>query len=180
MNCRNCGAPMELFERRRYFFCTHCGTFHFIETPAVDGVHVLTRPNEARACPRCAAALAKSLLDDRYPVEYCERCKGLLIDRSSFADALTHRRARAGGPGTAPAPVDRRELERRVVCPECRHPMEVHPYYGPGNVVIDSCTNCSLIWLDYGELQQMTDAPGRDRGRPVTPPSFSFLADPDD
>jgi hypothetical protein len=29
MNCRNCGAPMELFDRRRYFFRRHCGTFEF-------------------------------------------------------------------------------------------------------------------------------------------------------
>jgi Zn-finger nucleic acid-binding protein len=180
MNCRNCGAPMELFDRRRYFFCTHCGSFHFIDTPPVDGVHVVERPSEARVCPRCAAPLAKSLLDDQYRVEHCERCKGILIDRASFADALTRRRARAGGPGATPAPLDRRELDRRVACPSCRQRMDVHPYYGPGNVVIDSCTACSLIWLDYGELQQMTDAPGRDRGRPVPPRSFSFLVEPED
>jgi hypothetical protein len=42
--------------------------------------------------------------------------------------------------------------------------MEVHPYYGPGNVVIDSCSACDLIWLDHGELKQISDAPGRDRG----------------
>jgi len=41
MNCRNCGAPTELFERRRYFFCTHCGSFSFINTPEVEGVRVL-------------------------------------------------------------------------------------------------------------------------------------------
>jgi Zn-finger nucleic acid-binding protein len=180
MNCRNCGAPMEFFERRRYFFCTHCGTFHFIDSPAVDGVQVLVRHSDGRSCPRCTAALAKSLLDEQYPVEHCERCKGLLIERGSFADALTRRRTRAGGPGTQPAPLDRRELERHVACPACGKSMDVHPYYGPGNVVIDSCTNCSLLWLDYGELQQMTDAPGRDRGRPAAPASFSFLADPDE
>jgi Zn-finger nucleic acid-binding protein len=49
-----------------------------------------------------------------------------------------------------------------------------HPYYGPGNVVVDSCTTCDLIWLDFGELKQIVDAPGRDRGlrekgTPVTP-----------
>jgi Zn-finger nucleic acid-binding protein len=53
--------------------------------------------------------------------------------------------------------------------------MDVHPYYGPGNIVIDSCSACDLIWLDHGELQQITDAPGRDRGTraplPGTPPA---------
>jgi Zn-finger nucleic acid-binding protein len=43
----------------------------------------------------------------------------------------------------------------------------VHPYYGPGNVVIDTCSRCDLIWLDFGELKQIADAPGRDRGRQI-------------
>jgi Zn-finger nucleic acid-binding protein len=43
--------------------------------------------------------------------------------------------------------------------------MATHPYYGPGNVVIDTCTACDLVWLDFGELAQIVDAPGRDRGR---------------
>lgn len=43
--------------------------------------------------------------------------------------------------------------------------MDVHPYYGPGNIVIDTCSRCNVIWLDCGELQQIADAPGKDRGR---------------
>jgi Zn-finger nucleic acid-binding protein len=35
-------------------------------------------------------------------------------------------------------------------------------------VVIDSCVTCDLIWLDFGELRQITDAAGRDRGRPAS------------
>ena len=52
--------------------------------------------------------------------------------------------------------------------------MDVHPYYGPGNIVIDTCSRCDVIWLDFGELKQVTDAPGRDRGSrfpPATPPA---------
>jgi Zn-finger nucleic acid-binding protein len=167
---------MALFERRRYFFCEHCGTFHFIDAPAIDDVQVLER-REDRRCPRCAGALAHALLDDQHAVEFCEGCRGVLLARATFADALNRRRARAGGPGVPPQPLDRRELERRATCPQCAGEMDVHPYYGPGNVVIDSCTRCSLIWLDYGELQQMTDAPGRDRGRQIPPRSFAFLTD---
>ena len=47
--------------------------------------------------------------------------------------------------------------------------MDVHPYYGPGNVVIDTCGQCYLVWLDHGELKQIADAPGQDRGRPDPP-----------
>ena len=37
-------------------------------------------------------------------------------------------------------------------------------YYGGGNVIIDRCVGCDLVWLDYGELKQIIDAPGIDRG----------------
>ena len=86
MNCRNCGASMELFERRRYFFCTHCGSFSFINTPEVEGVRVLERPVPAPDCPRCRAALVKALLDNAYAVEHCEQCRGILLPRAAFAE----------------------------------------------------------------------------------------------
>ena len=41
MNCTNCGAPMDLFAERRYYFCHHYGSSHFLQNPAVDGVQVL-------------------------------------------------------------------------------------------------------------------------------------------
>ena len=33
-----------------------------------------------------------------------------------------------------------------------------------GNVIIDGCETCNLVWLDFGELKQIADAPGPDRG----------------
>jgi Zn-finger nucleic acid-binding protein len=166
MDCRNCGAPMELFERRRYHFCNHCGAFEFIETPAIDGIQPLERRTDGFACPRCAAPLVTSLLDDQHVVHHCERCRGLLAPRSDFGATVTRRRARESGPPGAPVPIDPRELSRQVTCPACRARMDVHPYYGPGNVVIDTCSRCDLVWLDAGELKQIAEAPGRDRGRP--------------
>jgi len=169
MDCRNCGAPMELFERRRYYHCNHCGTFHFIEAPAVEGVRVLRPHDAALPCPLCRATLMRALLDDRSVVDHCQQCRGLLIARPTFGEAVALRRARASGAALPPTPVDARELDRRITCPSCRARMDVHPYYGPGNVVIDSCSACDLIWLDHGELKQITDAPGRDRGSSVPP-----------
>jgi Zn-finger nucleic acid-binding protein len=127
MNCPNCGAAMELFDRRRYYFCRFCGTFHFIETPAVEGVRLLERPAAARPCPLCKAPLARSLLDDTYVVEHCERCQGLLMTRAVFAEAISRRRARESGPPAPPVPLDRRELDREVRCSSCHAPMAVHP-----------------------------------------------------
>jgi Zn-finger nucleic acid-binding protein len=42
--------------------------------------------------------------------------------------------------------------------------MSNHKYLGPGNIIIDTCDTCDLIWLDYGELSKVVVAPGKDRG----------------
>jgi Zn-finger nucleic acid-binding protein len=145
--------------------CRHCGTFEFLERTDADGVQLLERQPDAVPCPLCRAALAKALLDGRHSVQYCEQCRGVAMERASFADAVVGRRAQATGPGVQPAALDRKELERRVTCPSCRRMMDVHPYFGPGNVIIDTCGKCDLVWLDFGELKQIENAPGQDRGR---------------
>ena len=163
---------MELFERRKYYFCRYCGTFHFIESAETDGVQVLERSG-ATPCAVCTAPLAKALLDNVHVIQYCETCRGVLLPRSAFVDVINTRRAFATGAPVPPAPLDDRELQRRVACPLCRRQMDVHPYFGPGNIVIDSCTGCDAVWLDFGELRQVTDAPGKDRGKRfeiVSPP----------
>lgn len=163
MNCRNCGAPMELMGARRYYFCRHCGSFHFPE--AVDeGVRVLSRPANPRSCAVCRNPMARALLDEVHEVEYCENCRGVLLPRSHFAEIVQRRRAWATSPPVPPEPLNPRELQRVVRCPACARQMATHPYYGPGNVVLESCEACDLVWLDHGELRQIVDTPGRDRG----------------
>lgn len=170
MNCQNCGAAMELFARRRYYFCRHCGTFHFLDTQAMDGLEILARPQDAPECSICKGRLAKSLVDQTHTVEYCEGCRGVLMARRTFADVIVRRRAWASSTSVQPLPIDQTELARRIPCPICGAAMDVHPYYGPGNVVMDSCAACDLVWLDFGELQQIVDAPGSDRGKRDAPP----------
>ncbi|HET7218288.1 MAG TPA: zf-TFIIB domain-containing protein [Vicinamibacterales bacterium] len=164
MNCRNCGGAMELFATRGYFFCRYCGSFDFPRTTGDDGVRVLGDDSEAKQCAVCAKPLASALLDESHPVRYCRNCRGILIARSGFATVVQKRRAWAlDQPGPA-IPLDRSHLERKLSCPMCNQRMETHPYFGPGNVVIDSCAGCELVWLDFGELKQIVAAPGKDRG----------------
>ncbi len=61
------------------------------------------------------------------------------------------------GNEAAPA-ADKGDLRRKIACPQCRHFMDAHFYGGGGNVVIDSCAECSLIWLDRGELMRIARA----------------------
>ena len=155
---------MDLLGVRRYFFCRHCGSFHFPE-PLDEGVRVLQRDQGPASCGACKSLLSNATLDEVYDVRYCARCRGVLLARAHFAEVVERRRAWAASPPVTPSPIDRRALQRPMTCPACSSAMSTHPYYGPGNVVLDTCDTCDLVWLDYGELTQIAEAPGRDRGR---------------
>lgn len=164
MNCQNCGGAMELFASRGYFFCRYCGSFHFPDTKADDGIRIVADTAQAVVCAVCSKPLASAMLDETHPIRYCQHCRGALIARRAFAGVVQKRRSWATGTPAPAVPLNRDELERKVRCPVCTGPMSTHPYYGPGNVVIDSCEPCELVWLDFGELKQIVDAPGKDRG----------------
>ena len=160
MNCPNCGAPMTLLPTRPCWQCGHCSTLVCPE-PAADGVRVTE--NAGEMCPLCRQALRRAVMDDREAIQVCQRCKGILMAREAFATTLVARRRAAGRPTVIPPLADRSDLERRIACPQCGSEMLTDWYYGPGNIVIDTCPACDLIWLDAGELNRAIDAPGSDR-----------------
>jgi Zn-finger nucleic acid-binding protein len=175
MNCSNCGGAMELIAPHGYFFCRYCGSFHFPESTSDQGIRILGDGPRPMACAACKGPLAASLLDEQHPVQHCRNCRGVLAARTTFAGVVQARRAWATDPPAAPVPLDKSELDRQLSCPSCQQPMITHPYFGPGNVVIDSCPACDLVWLDFGELKQITAAPGKDRGRREAPePPISY------
>ena len=162
MNCENCGAPMLLVRDRDYFFCEYCGSFHFPQ-PSEEEVRLLDESPEGLTCPLCNLHLRRAALDgDR--IYACPNCRGLLIPLLVFGETVKRLRARAKGPGEKPRPINLQELDRHINCPSCHKWMETHPYYGPGNIIIDTCIACGFLWLDPGELKQVIGAPGRDRG----------------
>jgi Zn-finger nucleic acid-binding protein len=155
---------MELVESRRYLRCRHCGAYHFPHGIEADGVRIVGVVPGAPACPVCTTPMAHATLDDHHPVHFCAKCRGVLLPRETFAVVTGKRRAWAASPPAEPVPLDRRALERRLACPTCNRPFDTRAHLGPGNVVIDSCAACDVIWLDFGEMRQIVDAPGRDRG----------------
>ncbi|MCC7353594.1 MAG: zf-TFIIB domain-containing protein [Anaerolineae bacterium] len=163
MNCRNCGAPMTLYRENEYFFCEYCGSFHF-PSASRDGVRLLgVAPGEIK-CPACRDILFLASFNERPQGYQCRRCQGILLDRATFAEVVQARRAWASQPPDPPRPVNPKALKRRLRCPLCQRTMDTFLYYGPGNIVIDTCHTCHVIWLDYGELGRAVNAPGRDRG----------------
>ncbi len=110
-------------------------------------------------CPRCEEALVKAALDE-HSILACASCHGKLLNNAAFGAIVRQRRAEFRGKEFRPQPIDLEQLSDPVCCPGCNRTMEVHPYYGPGNQIIDSCCRCSLVWIDSGELAAIERAPG--------------------
>jgi Zn-finger nucleic acid-binding protein len=163
MNCPNCGAAMELSPAHGFYRCRYCGTFHFPDSVDDQGVRVLGAAETPMACPVCGAELVLAILENQQVLS-CRNCRGLLIPRQWFAEIVRRRRSWAEGPPITPIPPDKGAMRRKLNCPTCHQPMIVDRYYGPGNVVMDGCPTCDTVWLDFGELKQIVDAPGADRG----------------
>ena len=158
MNCPNCGAPMRLKDNAEYLSCDYCGGVQFPDANP-DGVRVLGE-QAAEACPVCIVALGHAVLSGQR-ILYCGQCRGMLIAMDSFMAVIEDLRSRREASADAARQPEWRDLNRRIRCPKCSQEMDTHPYCGPGNIIIDDCENCSVNWLDYGELDRIVRAPDR-------------------
>ena len=159
-SCENCGAPLTPVQERNHFLCEYCGTLAFPQ-PSCDGVVALGEKGDAD-CPVCSTRLVKGAVAE-VRVLHCATCRGILAGRDAFSTIVRFLRAQASGEPDPVRPLNRHHLEREIACPYCGQRMDTHPYYGPGNVVVDNCGRCDVIWLDCGELAVIRDAPGTDR-----------------
>lgn len=135
-----------------YFRCTHCGTFEFPKTND-DGVTTLGEISRF-PCPVCEQSLGKAAIEG-HTVCFCGTCHGFLTTNPEFSGILGKLRAEYADRPSVSRSIDPTELKRRVGCPKCHKLMDAHPYGGGGNVVIDTCHRCHLIWLDAGEMEAL-------------------------
>lgn len=135
------------------FQCEYCGTV-VVPHPGDDGVKILD--DAGLQCPVCDAAL-KNALKAGFAIEYCPGCHGILVSMDSFQALAAALRVEQGGATVAPSG-DSHQLGRQIECPRCHRPMDAHFYAGPGHVVMDSCENCMVNWLDAGEMERIAHA----------------------
>jgi Zn-finger nucleic acid-binding protein len=155
-NCTNCGAPLTAVEGRLHMRCEHCASLWF-PPESEEGVRTIHEAAEYD-CPVCAVSLTAAEIEE-LPVAYCTQCRGILATTRELYQIVQIRRLRARGPFAPERRVDASELSRLLACPSCRETMSVHPYYGPGNAVVDTCGDCLLVWLDHSELSVIVTAP---------------------
>lgn len=166
MNCRNCSAAMVPVGGRTYFRCDHCGSFEFPQQD--DGGVAVVGEATGHSCPICKEGLTTAAIHG-HTICYCNRCRGFLTTNPDFSAILAYRREEHQGASMVPRSISRDELKRRICCPKCKRGMDTHPYGGGGNVVIDTCARCHLIWLDAGEMDTIARHRPREVLAPVEP-----------
>jgi Zn-finger nucleic acid-binding protein len=135
--------------------CDYCKNIFFPEKDD-EGVSVFPEASD-ETCPVCAIPLMHASLA-KVQMQYCTRCRGMLVPMGVFMTLVDE--LRAGQPGSlVPPPPDPSELHRKLDCPHCHKPMDTHFYSGAGNVVIEDCDTCELNWLDHGKLMRIVHAP---------------------
>lgn len=156
-----CGAVLRTRPGYQHVQCDSCSRFHFAtsieESP--DAIKPLGRET-AFHCLRCSVPLEVGRLDNT-EVCFCPTCRGFVIDSNSLGALIQFRRASWTGPDDPPVRVDVNELKLKASCPACEQQMEAHHYYGPGNIILDTCNVCELAWLDHGELSKIVRAFGK-------------------
>jgi Zn-finger nucleic acid-binding protein len=160
-NCPACGAPLALRPDTEGFECSYCHRIFFPDQ-GDDGVEVSSEASDANLnCPVCFTPLVKASLA-KTAMLYCKQCHGLLMPMEIVSDLVEELRANLDHVAVQ-TPADRDDLKRTIQCPRCNLRMDAHRYAGPGNVVVDTCDNCSLIWLDRGEITRIAHAPDNEK-----------------
>jgi Zn-finger nucleic acid-binding protein len=155
MRCEHCGAPLRVDPDRGLFVCDYCAG-EFAPPPEADGVLVIGP--SALLCSLCQTPLSDALLGS-FSLKYCAACHGMLISMDDLAPLIDAIRSHRDRPSGYLPPRTSAEADRHLRCPQCGAPMDGHAYGGGGNVNVDSCETCSLIWLDQGELRKIAIAP---------------------
>ena len=159
-NCPACGAPLTLRPDTEGYQCSFCHHVFFPEHED-DGVEVSSDTSEpCLNCPVCFQPLVKASVA-KTAVLYCTQCHGLLMAMELVSDLVEDLRGSLDR-SAVQTPADHDDLKRTIQCPKCNLRMDAHRYAGPGNVVVDTCDNCSLIWLDRGEITRIAHAPDND------------------
>ena len=165
---------MNQVHGQTHFHCSGCNTFAFANAIDQTLESIQSTGTETDfTCPKCVTTQLEVGTIAGTQVAFCGICRGYVIDSGSFGFLATSLRQGYTGPDDKPVLIDQAALNEKVNCPACQTNMHAHPYYGPGNSVINSCSTCQLTWLDHGELSTIIRAPGT--RQPATAPIESQI-----
>ncbi len=154
ISCKKCGGVTNIVAGQEYYKCEYCTSLILLQEVSVDRI-LPTNFALNCCCPSCSQAMQTGLIEGQR-VMYCTSCFGVLVRHQDFGGIIHKRQAmRVGVEPAEPRSIDPAAFDRKLNCPSCENRMDVHPYYGPGNIVVDSCVDCGFMWLDHGELTRV-------------------------
>jgi Zn-finger nucleic acid-binding protein len=156
MTCENCGAPTRLSRDQGLMICDYCGSQ---TTPPMDEEGVVVVAPTKHNCPVCETPLYDAALESS-ELLYCTGCHGMLFDMEKFLPLLDVLREHRYWSRSSQTPRIF-DADRLLHCPLCKSEMDEHLYGGGGNMDVDSCERCGVLWLDRGELSRIVAAPDR-------------------
>ena len=156
--CENCGAPMHLSRDEGLMICDYCGSQ---AVPATDEEGVLVIDPTGHRCPVCTTPPLANAAIESFEILYCTSCRGMLFEMEKFVPLLAVLREHRYWSRSSESPRNF-DAARVLHCPLCKLEMDEHTYGGGGNVAVDSCESCGVLWLDRGELSRIVAAPDRE------------------
>jgi Zn-finger nucleic acid-binding protein len=106
-------------------------------------------------CPRDNHKLDEGEFHE-VPVMHCPECEGVLIKQLSLMKLLTEMAKELSQDISFESEIEPIEDKgANVSCPGCYSVMENYGYMGSNDVMIDSCGQCSVLWIDSNELAAM-------------------------
>ncbi len=144
-------------------------------------------------CPRCASSTRSAIEPTpagAIELDYCPSCRGIWFDRGELEALLLQVRSDIqpiGLPSQSDETANRRcprhgvqMVERRLSTARLRSSMYGQGRDVPDGVTIDQCPACLGIWLDGGELGQITQAMRGDSVHPLLKRTPAPTAEPDE
>lgn len=153
MQCEHCGGcvpPGFVGEQRRCDFCEAFRCQKLLRNASAR-IKILCKTTGI-ACPGCDQDLRFGKLS-KMKVLHCAGCDGLLMTRGALRETIRRRRSQDTQPGLAPQAVVGTPFQRSAICPQCTRTLELHPYHGPGQALIEACDHCDLVWFEPAETR---------------------------
>jgi Zn-finger nucleic acid-binding protein len=106
-------------------------------------------------CPRDNHILDEGEFHE-IPVMHCPECEGVLIKQMSLMKLLKEMAKELAQDISFESEIESVEDKgANVDCPGCYSVMENYGYMGSNDVMIDSCGQCTVLWIDSNELATM-------------------------
>ncbi|MCG8378989.1 MAG: zf-TFIIB domain-containing protein [Proteobacteria bacterium] len=109
----------------------------------------------AKECPRDRSKLEEGNFHE-VPVMHCPQCDGVLIKQMSLMTLLTEMAKELSQDISLVSEIEPvPDKGDNVSCPGCYSVMDNYGYMGSKNIMIDSCGQCAVLWIDTDELVAM-------------------------